>query len=394
MRMSRLLKLNRDSKLFGLLHCISMSLHYDGSISRKCRFFKYARLAQNKGVIWFRWKRLANDYVDAWYAMVEMPSGEKSWYIERGFNPRMKAFCGVLPDNYRRYISDFEFYNSKNYKNLSSSAWFDNKLNTYYLLSPFSEFIPKHYYYVEAGDIFPLDVSSKYNCTSKDVLHILKEEKTLAAKRCYGGHGEGFIKLENSDEQRLLVNGRELTEDGFCELIHSLRGYIITDFIKPAAWIRRMAGENAFGVLRVMTIYDKEDGPQFERVMMRIGTNKSGPTQAGHDFLYVGIDDVGTLHDCFYEYSDFQWEKMDSHPETGEAINGIIMPNMGILRELCLSISGYLPNTPYLIFDIIPTDNSFKILEINSHGQPFNFEPFAPVKDSFYFSKLFDVNVE
>lgn len=238
----------------------------------------------------------------------------------------------------------------------------------------------------------PLDVETKRNYEPQEVIQLLKEKKLLAAKKCFGGHGEGFYKLEFSNDRAFIANGKEYSIDELCHLISSLKGYIITDFIKPAKWIRKMAGENSFAVIRVMTLYDEKDGPQFERIMMRLGTEKAGPTQAGHDFMYVGIDNNGTIFGCFYEYSDYSWEKMDKHPETGELINGMIMPNMDELKNICLRISGFLPSTPYLIFDIIPTDDSFLILEINSHGQPFNFEPFDPVKDSKYFTRLFEVD--
>lgn len=382
----------QENGVVGFCYCLYLALRHHGGFGQKIRFLRYALIAKKEGVIWFRLERIATDYVNAWYTMDNMPSKEKSWYIQHGFNPRMKMFCGVMPENHMRYLSDFEFYNVKNYKNLSSASWFDNKLNTYYLLSPFSAFLPRHYFYVEKGRILPLDVDPKRIYTAHEVLQLLKDKKVLAAKRCYGGHGEGFLKFEFGEDKVIIANGVVFTEDRFCGLIDSLKGYIITDFIKPAKWIRKVAGENSFAVMRVMTIFDELEGPRFERVMMRIGTNKSGPTQAGHDFLYVGIDGNGSLFNCFYEYSDYCWSEMDRHPETGEVINGRVMHNMEDLRDLCISVSGFLPSTPYLIFDVIPTDESFMILEINSHGQPFNFEPFDPVKGSIYFTRLFEVN--
>lgn len=362
-----------------------------GQYARRAKYTKFAMKAYREGVFALRVDRVATDFTNAWYAMDTMSALEKDWYVENGFNPRTKYYCGVTKDNFKHYISDFEFYNSQNYMNHTGFQWFDNKLNTYYLLAPFADNLPRHYYYIDCGEIMPLNVDTKHNCSPCDLTSLLKEMKVIVAKKCYGGHGEGFYKLEYHDGA-FVVNGKEITEQDFNALIVSLNGYIITDFIKPASWIRKMAGENSFAVIRVMTIYDKQDGPQFERIMMRLGTEKAGPTQAGHDFLYVGIKNDGTFFDSFYEYSDYSWEKMDTHPETGEAINGRIMPNIDALKKLCNDISGYLPTTPYLVFDIIPTDDSFIILEINSHGQPFNFEPFDPVKGSKYFTKLFKLN--
>lgn len=368
-----------------------ISICFPGSISRKYRFLKYAILARHNGVVYLRVERVASEFVNSWYAMSDMSPSEKKWYIKHGFNPKYKYYCGVRPENYKLFLSDFEFYKRDNYVN-KNALWFDNKLNTYYLLYPFSNNLPKHYFYISGGGgVFPLDIIDKHNSSPDGVISLLMNKKLLAAKKCTGGHGDGFLKLEYENDS-IVVNGKIMLEDEFRLFINSLDGYLITEFVKPAKWLRQLAGENSSAVMRVMTIYDEIDGPQFLRAMIRIGTGKSGPTQAGYDILYAGIDDNGVLFGCFYEYSDYCWERMENHPETGEVINGRIMPNMEELKQLCKTVSGYLPCSPYLIFDIIPSDNSFKILEINSHGQPFLFEPFDPVKGSEYFTRLFKVD--
>ena len=381
----------QSNGLVGFSYCLYLTIRHKGGISCKLRFFKYARMARKKGVIWFRVERVAADYTNAWYEMKDMPEKEKNWYIEHGYNPAKKYFCGVTPDNYKKYISDFEFYKSSSYKNASSVLWFDNKLNTYYLLKPFSEFLPKHYYYANDGVMYPLDVETKCNASSVVIVELIKQKKEIAAKKCFGGHGEGFYKLEYNGDN-FIANGKAISENEMAGLIAKLNGYIITDFVRPAKWIREMAGEDAFCVMRVMTIYN-EEGPHFERLMARLGSKKAGPTQAGHDFIYIGIDEEGVIFNPFYEYSDYEWKSIKCHPETKNKIEGEKMQNMDKLKKLVTDVAGYLPTTPYLIFDIIPTDDSFFILEINSHGQPFNFEPFHPVKESENFRKLFNLSI-
>lgn len=375
----------------GRLYCVYLSLRYKGKINKKFRFYNYANLCRRKGVAWSRIERVATDYTNAWYVMSDMPKEDKKWYIEHGFNPAKKYFCGVTPENYKKYISDFEFYNTSRYINKSSSLWFDNKFNTYYLLKPFSNFLPKHYYYANAGIMYPLDVETKRNVSSEEIVELVKTKKEVAAKKCFGGHGEGFYKLEFRDNS-FIANGKVVSEEEMNRIITHLNGYLITDFVRPAKWIREMAGEDSFCVLRVMTIYN-EDGPHFERLMARLGSKKAGPTQAGHDFIYIGIDEEGVIYNPFYEYSDYEWEAVKYHPETKNRIEGERMQNMDKLKKLVTDVAGYLPTTPYLIFDIIPTDVSFSILEINSHGQPFNFEPFNPVKESENFRKLFNLSI-
>ena len=47
--------------------------------------------------------------------------------------------------------------------------------------------------------------------------------------------------------------------------------------------------------------------------------------------------------------------------------------------------------TPYLVMDIIPTENGFSILEINSHGQVANVEPFYPFAANKYNKRAFNI---
>jgi hypothetical protein len=126
--------------------------------------------------------------------------------------------------------------------------------------------------------------------------------------------------------------------------------------------------------------------------MLRMGTKKSGHTQALHDYLYIGIDENGAFFNPLIELSDYDFETIENHPDTGKKLLGNSLKNLELLKKTIREISGYLPITPYLILDIIPTDDSFIILEINSHGQPFNFEPFHPVKESENFRKLFHLS--
>lgn len=379
--------------IIGCGYCTWLSMRYKGNIARKLRFLKYANMVRRQKVIWFRIDRLAADFTNAWYDMSYMPKEERKWYITHGFSPNRKKYCGVTPENYKQYLSDFEFYRATNYKNYndkSSSAWFNNKLNTYYLLQPFIKYMPKHYYYASKGVMYPLDVEEKHNCKAEDIVSLVKI-RAIAAKKCLGGHGDGFYKLEYSNGV-FLANDKEITENNLKQLIENLDGYIITDFVKPAKYLREIGGEDAFGVMRAMVIYDDVDGPQFERLMLRLGTTKSGHTQALHDYLYIGIDENGAFFNPLIELSDYDFEKIEVHPDTGKKLLGNSLRNLDQLKSIVKEISGYLPTTPYLIFDIIPTDDSFVILEINSHGQPFNFEPFNPVKNSKYFKNLFSLN--
>ena len=71
-----------------------------------------------------------------------------------------------------------------------------------------------------------------------------------------------------------------------------------------------------------------------------------------------------------------------THPDTGVALEGNYIPNWDKVLKLISDVSMYIPMTPQLDFDIIPTKEGFSILEINSHGQ--FIENYYPFRDNKY----------
>lgn len=60
------------------------------------------------------------------------------------------------------------------------------------------------------------------------------------------------------------------------------------------------------------------------------------------------------LVDCWY------------HTDTHQLLEGVI-PSWSEVKEKLLEISAYIPQVVYMGFDVVVTENGFKILEINSH---------------------------
>jgi len=379
--------------LKGIWSLCRLTAGYDGGLQKKLKYLNFARIARKSGVVPFRIDRVASEFVDAWYAVKDMDASEKLWYITHGFNPNRKAWYGVTPDNYRSFVSEFEFYRDSSYVNIHFSSWFDDKLTTYRILQPFKNDQPRHFFYLKQGGAHPLDFSTDKLQTAETIVNLAKES-ALALKRCEGGHGDGFMKVHFNGDKYYL-NDKEITYKDLVARIASLDGYIVTEFIKPHASLRAIAGEDNFSVLRVISVCDPEDGPQVIGIIVRIGTTQAGHTQAGHDHFYMNVDiATGQASDAVFEHSDYCFEKITKHPETGESLDNVIIPDIEDIVCLVKKVSSFLSMTPYLVFDIVPTDNGPKILEINSHGQPFIVDQYIRVKQNEYFAKLFKKSLD
>jgi len=59
-----------------------------------------------------------------------------------------------------------------------------------------------------------------------------------------------------------------------------------------------------------------------------------------------------------------QWH--EKHPESGQKIAGIQVPNWTSLRSEVLRLAKLLPATPYIGWDIVVTEDGFCVLEGNN----------------------------
>ncbi len=101
--------------------------------------------------------------------------------------------------------------------------------------------------------------------------------------------------------------------------------------------------------------------------------------------------DEGKLFQPEFMEKDLLYNPCELHPDTGCALEGHVVPHWDELVKLCKSISEYIPMTPYLVVDIIPTQDGFSILEINSHGQVRKIQPFYPFCENKYNCKVFNI---
>lgn len=370
---------------------IKRALKFEGGFKYKYTYYRYRKIARRKQVADFRIDRVAEMYTYDWLDFEGATKEEKKWFHEQGILSYKLQWYGINKENYQNYISDFDFFGKDNYMNTEYCQWAENKLNTYYLLKPFNKYLPKHYYYVRSGKILPLDVEEKKNGKVEDIVKLVNE-RPIAAKAVIGGHGTGFYKIEKK-EGFYLVNNEKKSLDELKEIIKSLDNYIITDYVIPHKKIREICGDDAFAVMRIIAIYDENDGPQITAVILRLGCKNAGVVTDFSGTIYVGLTlDEGKSFEPIYKENEYCYRKIKNHPDTGVNLEGFQVENWEELKKLVKDVCGYVPMTPYLCVDIIPTDDGFAILEINSHGQVRVIEPHYPFLSNKYNKKLFKIN--
>ena len=363
----------------------------EGGLCYKLKYLHFAKMAQQKGVVAFRIDRLANWYTKDWFNYDRATKEEKDFLIQKGYAPYKINRFGLSKDNYKDYLSDFELYSIKHYVSYAFVQLFEHKLNTYYLLAPFKEYLPKHYWYIdESGRILPVDCDKESEGSTADLIALL-DKTPIAAKACLGGHGRGFFKLEKKGDDYYVNNDK--TEKSELEiLIKGLRDYIFTAYLRPNNVFRRLCGEDSYAVIRTLTVFDKEDGPQITGAMIRLGCKKAGVVSDYDGCIYTGVGlSDGKLFNPYIRETETWFPKCDKHPDTGISIDGVEVPFWEVLKNTVLNITKYISWAPYLVMDIIPTEDGFAILEINSHGEVQGIEGHYPFCKNKYNKRAFNI---
>ncbi len=372
---------------------IKGALKWKGGIAKKWKFYRLGRLAIKRGVVSFRIERIAGEYTKDYYEYQGASKAEKKWVYGEGILSHKIASYGITKENIQNYMSDFEFYKWSNYANQEFSELFDHKLNTFYLLNPFKEHMPRHHYFIYKGKILPIGGQNQYSGTWEDVV-ALAAKGPLALKASRGGSGKGFCKLV-SREGSLFCNDQEITKGEAEQLIRGLEDYIVTDYIRPHSMFRKLFGEDSFAVLRVVMVYDENDGPQMTGATLRIGCSETGIVTDKKGTIYCGVNlQEGKLFGATKKEDEDMLitRPCPRHPDTDVEINGNAIPHWEDLKSLVSGMSSFLPMLPYLVMDIIPDESGFKVLEINSHGQVRIIELFYPFWENKYNRRLFGMN--
>lgn len=313
---------------------------------------------------WFS-KKIIDDFFDR-----TIPIAKYFWAYKRGFTPKKVSLFNLDENNYRNYLSDYDYFQLHPI-NGQFTHWIDDKLTFRYLLEPFHQYLPKYYFHLDRGEVFRLpDYSGKLPISIDQVISFLKEQKELAAKLLNASGGDGFYKLSARDDNYFL-NDKKVSRQNLFNIFSEWRdniggGYLLTEYLHPCEEFSRIWPKST-NTIRVSIIRNKNEPPIIVDGFMRFGssiTNYTDSAISGGIVCRLNIND-GTFYDgAIIGKSDIQ--KIKRHPDTDSLLEGVI-PHWDNVKSVILDISNYISHNIYMGFDVVITDDGFKIIEINSH---------------------------
>ncbi len=315
-----------------------------------------------------------------------IPFTYRVWAVLHGFNPENAWFKGINKNNKANYLKDHTYYKRTPYNDLKYT-YMVSKSHFRDTLKDYSEYLPKYYAEIINNRIEQKDAWRYPNdCNgAASVISLLEEEKVLAFKRINSRAGVGFIVGRYQSNGKFSFNDVLYNCQEAEHYISSLDGYIVSEFIQQCSQYEKIWSKTTH-TLRIQTCNIMKGKAEAVFAFLRFGSSKA-PYCVSHVIspgIYTALVDVKTGEVKTFVTSDEQGKAVHvtEHPDTG--VNMLCsVPHWNLVVSKCIEMHDKkLANLSWLGWDIVITDDGFRILEINTFSGLVGVEAFDPILGS------------
>jgi hypothetical protein len=324
---------------------------------------------QRSGYSHYAADALYTRWVKDFFEEKSIPLAKKLWAYQRGFFPDRISYYGLTDANYRDYLSDFDFARLHPI-NGQYNAWLDDKLTIKYLLHPFSQYLPGYYYHLYSGEVLRLaDCPDGCEGSIPGVINLLMEKGTLAVKRSTGTLGSGFHKLA-CEKGAFSINKQPASREDIEALLTKWletenQEHLVTDYLQAHSDLRKYWEETP-GTLRLNVIRAGNQPPVIQSGFKLFATKKTGISNVPGG-VFCDVDFCTGFFSNGRSKGKNGWVERRYHPDSKVLLEGIL-PNWDLIAAKIIEISSSIPQIRYMGYDLVITQEGFKIIEINSHS--------------------------
>ncbi len=233
------------------------------------------------------------------------------------------------------------------------------------MLSAFSEHLPVIYGLLRK-DCFHR-IGSPGSEQVEAVLDVCKREGSVMIKPIVGTRGEGINMLSKNNDEWVL-NGKVVSQSYVLSHLSKLEDYLVTEFVHQHSYAAKVYAASA-NTIRVLTLWDDDEQGAFIAVAVhRFGTEASAPTDNWTLGGLSAMVDVqsGRLGKALSYPQAGRFTQLERHPETNRRIEDIAVPRWDAIKSRITEMAATLPFVPYIGWDIIVTEQGFKVIEGNN----------------------------
>ena len=251
--------------------------------------------------------------------------------------------------------------------------------------------VPANLCHINKGIISSLCKDTSINNIS-ELIDLIKNGSKYIIKPVNRGGGHGIYLLQEINN-RLYLNGKNISFDELKEIFFKLDDYIFTEFVMQAGYANDIF-ESATNTIRILTIQDNKNGisPRLIAAVHRFGSHKSAPTdnwtQGGLSFK-IDINNGKILEGA--RILSGKIKKIGSHPETKKIITGLTVPNWDTLCNSIIEVLHEYPMLKYVGWDVVITNNGFSVIEANNYSDINIFQVHGGLLKNIILRKFYEV---
>jgi hypothetical protein len=285
-----------------------------------------------------------------------------TWIIlfSRGFLPNKLELYKFQKYSWKSFINDRQLLMTAHINGACGIA-IDDKLLSMLLLRNIAP-VPRTWAVIRNGKFSAIEPGY-----APDPASLVQKMNKVVLKPTSNNGGKGVFILESRDGV-YFRNNLAADEDQLLSLFSEPGEFIVTDYIRQGKFAASLYPDTV-NTIRLLTMLDPDSGTPFIAcAVQRIGTSESFPVDnVSSGGLSSPIDiktgRLGRTSNIFIR-NGFHW--IERHPDTGEQLEGRIIPRWKEICEETLDLARVFPMIPYIAWDIALLDGGICVIETNS----------------------------
>ncbi len=290
---------------------------------------------------------------------------QRMGYWRKGFlsDSAIQYFGEEGDSKYRDFMSDSQRWMKVPVINAKYGIVLADKLMFNDYFDRFSEHLAPIFFYVRNNKLFT-DKFVPQNI--QDFLALMKVQKDVIIKPKSGYGGLGIFLFQYKDQQ-YWVNQEPIEEGKIESWLLSLHDYIVMEKIVQTGYAHKIFPQTV-NTIRLVTMLDPITGEvHLGGAAQRFGGINTIPadnwTSGG---LSAALDmETGMIGNCAINPKGKPLEWIEKHPDSGEQISGIEVPNWNSVCNKIKEIARFCHFCPYIGWDLVVNKEGFVILEAN-----------------------------
>ena len=302
-----------------------------------------------------------------------------------GFCSQSYVLFSLDEHNRDDYVSDIVRLKKTPRFNGYYSVMLYDKLYFAQMMRGFSENMPATYGLIKDGRFCGFESEESF-------VELCRRVESVVIKPLTGSCGDGVKVVGVDDFGRWRLNNHEVCESDLAVKIASVDDCLVTEFVEQHSYSRKIYPDSG-NTVRIQTMWDEDYGKPFiGPCFHRFGTCESAPVDnCCMGGVHAWMDSKsGKLGEAWIHEDSWRFATRRDHPETGELIEGIVVPRWDAITSRVLEMASSLPFLCWVGWDIIVTEDGFKVIEGNNYPDLYAYQLHEPFLKNMRVRKFFE----